>query len=412
MPDSDTSPAPSSTPVVIPRAEHHVSRKNISPAALKVLAILQREGFTAYLVGGGVRDLLLGRHPKDFDIATDAGPQQVRRVFHNCRLIGRRFRLAHVYLMDELIEVSTFRAALTEEDAAEEEAGPHFAARDGLIVRDNVFGTPEEDARRRDFTINALFYNLADFSVIDYVGGMADIRARVIRSIGDPLRRYTEDPVRMIRAVRFAAMLDCTIEPATYDALFARRDQLALAAPARLFEEIKKLLYCGRAEAVFDHLDRTGLFAILFPELAKRQAQDATETAWIRRVMRQLDIWHRAGLGMTPELLLALLFGRYHEHLAQAYQSTGVPELAALDIAAREHMQRLCARIMIPKALIMHIGQIMGLQPRLRRPSPKHADRLRHRPCFHDAFIYFKLRAKFSGEYAQELAWWEESGKQ
>lgn len=436
MPDS------SLTPVIIPRQQHTVSRENISDGALKVLSVLNHEGHEAYIVGGGVRDLLLGRKPKDFDIVTDATPEQLKRIFRNCRLIGRRFRLAHVRMFGEILEVSTFRDNIALEETAppgpepegddgqmsdaeiEDEtyletpeppdqpaqpaphAGKFIAREDGLVLRDNVYGTAETDALRRDFTINALFYNLRDFSVIDYVGGMADIRDRVIRSIGPPDVRYTEDPVRMIRAIRIASQLDCTIEPASYQAIIDRRDHLAHANPHRLFEEVKKLLVSGAAEKIIEHLVATGLFGILFPELSDVATREM-ELAWIKRVTRQFDIWHRNHLTVSNELQLALLFGKYHEQQAAALMQEGAPPHVALDVATREHLTRLAARIAVPKFLATHIGQLMSVQPKFLILKDNNAARLKHRGCFHDAFVYFKLNSRFSARHGEEVQWWE-----
>jgi poly(A) polymerase len=198
-------------PVVLKRPEHIVSRKNISSAAIKVLYRLKDEGYTSYIAGGGVRDLLLDRRPKDFDVATNATPEEIRKMFRNCRLIGRRFRLAHILFRGEIIETATFRAPVPEDDG--EHSDKIFRTGDeGMVMRDNVFGTPEQDALRRDFTVNALFYNIADFSIIDYAGGLKDLKKKIIRVIGDPDTRFTEDPVRMIRAARFAGTLGFEIE--------------------------------------------------------------------------------------------------------------------------------------------------------------------------------------------------------
>jgi poly(A) polymerase len=399
---SDEAP---SAPKVFPRSEHAVSRKDISPAAIEILYRLRDQGYTAYLAGGGVRDLLLNRKPKDFDVATDAQLRDIKRVFRNCRLIGRRFRLAHVYVKGDMIEVSTFRAQL---DPTENEEHPHFESRDGLIVRDNVYGTAQEDAFRRDFTINALFYNIADFSVIDYVGGMQDIRDRVVRCIGVPDLRYTEDPVRMIRAIRFAAMLDLKIEQATYDGILAKREHLANASPARMFEEIQKLFFCGKAARVLEYLLETGLFEVLFPEYDSRLRESEADKAWVARVMRQLDIWRNAGVRVSAELLVALLFGKYHEHLAQAAMSTGVSEFEALQHVTFEHLMRVCKRILIPKAISYHVAQIMTSLPKFRQLHGKRADRFIRRQSFHDAYLYFKLSSRHSGQFADEVAWWEQ----
>lgn len=395
-------------PVVFPRDQHTVSRDHISDAARKVLAVLNDEGYEAYIVGGGVRDLLLGRRPKDFDIVTDATPEQIKRIFRNCRLIGRRFRLAHVRLFDELIEVSTFRANVAAEEPTAEEAPPGtFVAReDGLVLRDNTYGTAETDALRRDFTINALFYNQRDFSVIDYVGGMEDIRNRVIRSIGPADVRYTEDPVRMVRAIRIASQLDCTIEPSSYRAIIDRREHLAHANPSRMFEEVKKLLYCGAAEKVLDHLVKTGLFGILFPELSDVASREM-ELAWLHRVMRQFDIWRKNDLQISMELMFALFFGKFHEQQAVGMMQEGASAPMALDAATREHLMRLAPRIGIPKFLAVHIGQIMASQPKFLVLKDSNAARFKHRGCFHDAFIYFKLHSRFTGTNHDEVKWWE-----
>ncbi len=416
------------TPVIIPRAQHNISRDNISDAAKKILFVLNDAGYEAYIVGGGVRDLLLGRKPKDFDIVTDARPERIKKIFRNCRLIGRRFRLAHVHMFGEIIEVSTFRdnvpAPEVEEDVADGEnettetaepvaparaappAGTFVAREDGLVLRDNVYGTPETDALRRDFTVNALFYNIRDFSVIDYVGGMADVRDRIIRSIGPADVRYTEDPVRMIRAIRFASQLDCAIEPEAYKAILDRREHLAHSNPHRLFEEVKKLLWCGAAEKVIDHLVTTGLFGILFPELSDVGSRE-TELAWMRRVTRQFDIWHKNHLHISNELMLALLFGKFHEQQAAALMHEGVPAAAALDRATREHLTRLMSRISIPKFIAAHIGQLMAGQPRFLQLKDANAARFKQRPCFHDAYVYFKLNSRFTDSHHDEVRWWQ-----
>lgn len=265
-----------SGPVVVPRAEHPISRTLIDPDALKVLTRLHEFHYTAYLVGGSVRDLLLGRRPKDFDIGTSAHPYQIKKLFRNCWIIGRRFRLAHVKFGDKAIEVATFRQHIPAADAdsvvadANAEGDITEAAandRDLLIHRDNTFGTPEEDASRRDFTINALFYDIADRSIIDYVGGLDDIKARVIRSIGDPNARFQEDPVRMLRAVVLAARLDFTLDPPVVEAIKTHRHKLAQAAPARLIEEYYKILRSGYAERTFLMLAEHQLLEPITPEL-------------------------------------------------------------------------------------------------------------------------------------------------
>jgi poly(A) polymerase len=281
-------------PRILSRSEHKVSRKNIDPDALKVLYRLKNAGFVAYLVGGGVRDLLLERQPKDFDVGTSAHPQQVRKLFRNCFIVGRRFRLAHVRFGRKLVEVSTFRRA------AEPEQG------EALIRRDNTFGSPEEDAFRRDFTVNALFYDIANFSVIDWVGGLEDLKARVIRTIGDPAVRLREDPVRMLRAVALAARLDFTIDPDTAEAIRLLRGEIVRSSPARILEELYKILRQGRAQRSFELLHQHGLLAYLLPEADRAIAGGGHALAGS---LARLDAHRQAGLATPDQLSNALLMG-------------------------------------------------------------------------------------------------------
>ncbi len=259
-------------PRVVSRKEHRISRRNISPNALRTLYRLQAHGFIAYLVGGCVRDLLLGRTPKDFDVGTNATPGQIKRLFRNCRLIGRRFRLAHLHFQDEILEVSTFRGAglPADEAQADEAAHPgrfprHLKDEAGMVLADNVFGTPEQDALRRDFTINALAYDIADSSVIDYSTGLADLKQRLIRTIGDPDVRFTEDPVRMLRAVRFAASHDFVIEQTAWESICGLSSIIARVSPSRLYEEALKLFLLGSARPAANLLEKSGLLGALFP---------------------------------------------------------------------------------------------------------------------------------------------------
>ncbi|HXE81475.1 MAG TPA: polynucleotide adenylyltransferase PcnB, partial [Vicinamibacterales bacterium] len=274
------------TPRIVPRAEHTLSRRQIDPDALKVLNRLRHFGYVAYLVGGSVRDLLLGRRPKDFDVGTTAHPHEIKRLFRNCWIVGRRFRLAHVKFGQKTIEVATFRRQISEADLdptpdpalagaatdAQHANGhtgeqPAVPARGHVLRRDNEFGTPEEDAFRRDFTVNALFYDIATFSIIDYVGGLDDLQARVIRCIGDPDIRFREDPVRMLRAVVLAARLDFTIDPPILEAIHRHAAEIARSAPARLLDELYKILRSGAAERSFRDLARLGLLQWIAPEL-------------------------------------------------------------------------------------------------------------------------------------------------
>lgn len=394
-------------PILLQRPDHCVSRKDISDPALKVLRRLRKHGFIAYLAGGAVRDLLLGRKPKDFDVVTDAHLHEIKRTFRNCRLIGRRFRLAHIYFHGEVIEVSTFRCTVDPE-SEETHGAAHARHKDGMILRDNVFGTPEEDALRRDFTVNALFYDSKSFHIIDYAGGLKDIEARVIRSIGDPMVRYNEDPVRMIRAARFAGTLGFDIEKKTYDAMVASRDQLAKASPSRLYEEIQKLFLCRYSVAVYQILDQTGLFRILFPDFGRFLDERPAEKEWVSRVMAQLDIWRKADKTVTPGLMLALMFGRYHEYLSSAAVAQGHSETKALRDVVHRHMTSLRQRINVPRQVSDRILAIMTLQPALKKIPCKRVTRLRQRPCFLDGFIYFKLSIRHEGSGQEALDWWQE----
>jgi poly(A) polymerase len=297
-------------PRILPRAEHTVSRKNIDADALKVLYRLKGNGFRAYLVGGGVRDLLLGRKPKDFDVATDAHPQQVKRLFRNCFIIGRRFRLCHVRFGRKVVEVSTFRRQAEPQDG------------DPLIRRDNTFGTPEEDAFRRDFTVNALFYDIASFSVIDYVGGLADLEQRLIRTIGDPATRFREDPVRMLRAVALAARLGFTIHRDTLEAIRVSRGEILKSSPARLIEEFYKILRQGAARRSFELLHELGMLSYLLPEAEAAIAEGGER---LLGSLSRLDDYRNAGLATAEGLSNPLLMGTLLVPLGLPLRRVAVP---------------------------------------------------------------------------------------
>src|SRR5580765_4297409 len=302
-------------PRIVPPAEHPISRRDVDPDALKVLYRLRQFDHAAYLVGGSVRDLLLSRRPKDFDIGTSAHPYQVKKLFRNCWIIGRRFRLAHVKFGNKVIEVATFRRQVQsgEEVTQEIVIAPNGPAADGptpsagdaeaLLHHDNTFGTPEEDAFRRDFTINALFYDIATFSVIDYVDGLEDLRAGLVRSIGDPEVRFREDPVRMLRAVALAARLDFTIEPRILDAIAALRHEIARSSPPRLLEEYYKILRAGSAEKTFRMLADVGLLEPISTELHRGSA----DPLW--RSLARLDAYRHRFEATPGTLTNAILLG-------------------------------------------------------------------------------------------------------
>ena len=404
---------PAMQPRIVPRKEHRISRKQVSQNALRTLYRLHENGFIAYLVGGCVRDLLLERTPKDFDIATDAAPGQIKRLFRNCRLVGRRFRLAHLHFQDEILEVSTFRAAVPANEADTEEADRddrpprHLKDEDGMVLRDNIFGTPEEDALRRDFTINALAYNIADASVIDYCTGLSDLEQRLIRPIGDPLVRFTEDPVRMVRAVRFAASHNLTIEPATWETLCELSPTISRAAPARLYEEMLKLFLLGSGRPVFTLLDNSGLLAALFPGLGRWLEGNDDRRAILHTNMECLDRLHRSGLPASPALFLAALFGPCLEEETLARNRDGIPHVQALHTACAVFMEEFCKTVTVPGRVSGQLRGILALQPSLHRMPPRRPASLVGRPDFADAMSYLCLIAKTREENKATREWWQ-----
>lgn len=385
-------------PQIIPRSEHIISRDAISGNALKVLYRLNNAGYQAYLVGGSVRDLLLGREPKDFDVATDAHPEQIRELFRNCRLIGRRFRLAHVRFGDEIIEVSTFRAAHHVSDIQS------TSNEDGRILRDNVYGTIDDDVWRRDFTANALFYNIDDFSVVDYVGGMADIRAGVIRLIGDPDIRFREDPVRLLRAVRFAVKLGFKIHPDTARPIRELAPLLEGIPAARLFEEVLKLFMGGYAVQTFEGLRHHGLFDALFPETEAVLGHEENNFPQMLAIhaLRDTDQRIAEDRPVTPGFLLAALLWPPMHSLAANHLARGLGELEAGELAADAVISRQVARTAIPRRFTQMAREIWQMQPRLARIAGKRPQRLMTHPRFRAAYDFLLLRNR-AGENLQEL---------
>jgi len=397
-------------PVIVPRAGHCISRANISPNALKVLYRLKDAGYQAFLVGGAVRDLLLGLHPKDFDVATDAHPEEVRKLFRNCRLIGRRFHLAHVRFGMEIIEVATFRAAHTEvdEDHGVDEAGHRVLDEHGRILRDNLYGTIEEDVWRRDFTANALYYNIEDYSIWDYVGGVPDAEARVLRMIGDAETRYREDPVRMLRAARFAAKLDFTLHPGTEAPLHRLAYMLDSVPPARLFDETAKLMLAGSAVSSYELLTRLGLLTHLMPDAAAAiaEAPDSPGAKLLRRGLENTDQRVRADKSVTPTFLFAVLLWPAILRAAGTPLGPLPTDPQLLLTAIDEVMVRQLRRITIPKRFGLPMRDLIMLQPRFERRSGRRALRLLEHPKFRAAYDLLLLRAA-AGEIDPEVAaWW------
>lgn len=396
---------------VIPRQEHGISRKDISENALKVLYRLNKAGYDAYLVGGGVRDLMLNKQPKDFDIATSATPEEVRKLFRNCRLVGRRFRLAHILFGRDIIEVATFRG----HHAGEK--GEKFASQsnDGMLLRDNVYGTIDEDAERRDFTVNALYYNIADFSVRDYAGGVEDLNNRVIRLIGDPETRYREDPVRMLRAVRFAAKLDMQINEATAAPIPALAHLLRDIPAARLFEESLKLLQSGNGFATYHMLRDYQLFAPLFPILDEHFTEERNSKCeqMIEQVLKSTDHRVEHDQRINPAFMFAAMLWYPLETRAEeiAFES-GLSYYDAFMVAANDILDEQVKSIAIPRRFTAMIRDIWQLQLRMSRRSGNRAYKLLEQPKFRAAFDFLEMRGEIEGGQLKELAaWWDDFQK-
>lgn len=389
---------------LVPRDQHPISRKDISPNALRVLYRLRDAGFSGYLVGGAVRDLLVGGHPKDFDVATDATPEQVRQLFRNCRLIGRRFRLAHVVFGREIIEVATFRANV------DDGSGDRETHEGGRLLRDNVYGNIEEDAVRRDFTANALYYAIEDFSVRDYTGGFEDVQNGLMRLIGDPETRYREDPVRMLRAARLAAKLGFEIEPGTAEPIPRLAPLLREAAPARLFEECLKLFLSGHAVASFHALERHGLLPGLLPETAAALA--ANRSGALRRMvlegLRGTDERVANDEPVSPAFLFALLLWPAYCRALMALQAQGMHTVEAQRRAADRVMVHQLSVVALPRRFSVPMQEIWLLQPRFSLRQRKRVHRLLAHPRFRAAYDFLVLRLSASDEHAADVEFWRE----
>ncbi|MFN2385456.1 MAG: polynucleotide adenylyltransferase PcnB [Thermoanaerobaculia bacterium] len=389
-------------PRIRPRSEHPISRRQLDPDALKTLYRLRSGGYKAYLVGGSVRDLLLGRVPKDFDIGTDAHPSAVRRLFRNCRLIGRRFRLAHILFPEgKVVEVATFRRRPDPADKCVDQL---------LMTSDNTFGTAREDALRRDFTINGLFYDIADFSVIDYVGGLEDLEAGLIRTIGEPDVRFREDPVRMLRAVEFASRLGFAITPDAYEAILVHRKEIAKSAAPRVTEELVQSLKGAHALPTFLLLRELGLLDVLLPELADvlrehdpEHPHGAGHLFWA--LLEVLDAERRRGRPFEDAVLFALLFLPIVRERVRRQAPGGEPSPALLATILEETVDLMARRMALPNAVVHRAKQALAVVGRLsHRPDGKVATR---RLTLHEAFPaaleIFQLRAMATGR-GQEVA--------
>ena len=378
----------------VPREEHPVSRSKISQGTLRVLYGLKDAGYEAYLVGGGVRDLLAGITPKDFDVATHATPEQVRRVFRSCRLIGRRFVICHVRFGDEITEVATFRGAITDSHERDET---------GRILSDNEYGTLETDAWRRDFTINALYYDIRDYSIVDLVGGLEDLNRRQIRMIGEPELRYREDPVRMLRAIRIANKLGFEIHKKTAEPIPKLAALLREIPPARLFDEVIKLLQTREAVANFDGLQKHGLLRHLLPQTEKALEQPGLRDFVTRALANTADRLANDQSVSPAFLYAALLWPAVAREYQRLISGEGHHPNAAIEQASDAVLAKAQAHIAIPKRFSLPMREIWVMQPRLETSRGSRAQRLLTHPRFRAAYDFLLLRAA-SGEVAQTLA--------
>ena len=406
-------------PKIIPRKEHCISRKQISPNALYILYLLHRRGFIAYLVGGCVRDILLGRKSKDFDIATNATPGQIKRLFRNCRLVGRRFRLAHIHFKDEIIEVSTFRSTINPHQTTigeisdnNKEKRYHIKDENGMILRDNLFGTPEEDALSRDFTINALAYNIADFSIVDYCDGIIDLNQRLIRTIRDPYTRFKEDPVRMLRAIRFSASHNFVIENIVWEAICNLSYTISNVSPARLYEEIQKLFLFGFSKNVFHLFIKSGLLSALFPDILRWISLSRKNMSLIYNNLDYLDKLYKDGKVLSIELFLTFFLGPFIEADALVKHKNNVPYKQALENVCKDTLKNICKTVTLPKRISNTVHNILSLQQSFRTVSHRHPHSIIDKPGFPDAILYLRLKTETKNGKNDHLKWWDQFLKQ
>ena len=396
---SRTKKPPAESSFIIPRNHHHVSKNDISVNALKVLNRLNSAGFQAYLVGGSIRDLLLHKAPKDFDVATNATPQQIRNLFRNARIIGRRFKLVHILYHREIIEVATFRG--------HEPVDENQQTNDrGMLIRDNVYGTLEEDAWRRDFTINSLYYNIDDASIVDFTGGVHDVNQRLLRMIGDPVVRYQEDPVRMLRAIRFGAKLQFEMAPETAAPLSQLSHLLNHVSGSRLFDEITKLYQCGEALAVQHLLVKHGLYPHLFAQTNALLDSDYPVNALIKIALENTDTRIRDDKPVTPAFLFAVFLWFPLMARTEQLKKEGIDPLPALEQAMSQVISEQNKVITVPKRFTQIMREMWIMQYRFSKRSGTRAFNLLEHPRFRAAYDFLALRA-LAGDESMELAdWW------
>ena len=387
------------TAVVVDRSSHSISRRRIPENVLKVLYRLHRSGYRAYLCGGSVRDLILNREPKDFDVATDAHPGEIRRLFRNSRIIGRRFRLVHVIFQDMIVEVSTFRRE--PERSSDENV-------ELLITNDNTFGTPLQDARRRDFTMNALFYNIADFSVIDYVGGLEDMDRKHVRVIGDPDIRFREDPVRLMRAVEFASRLGFEIEAETYAAILRHKNEILKASPPRVSEEILELLRRGWSRGAIRLMVDSGLLEPLLPEVYRAIGGERAPYFW--KMLEVLDRTVQAKRKISDAVLLSVLLLPFviEELELEDQRRHGRMRIGEVLVFIRDLIQPVCARMALPAGTRHQIEQALETLWRLLEPPSDRRAQFRfvYREPFDDALALLELYALSSSKHVDVYRQW------
>jgi poly(A) polymerase len=395
-------PSSSSEPRIFPVTQHGIRRDSIHPCALKVTRTLKEGGYAAFVVGGAVRDLLLGREPKDFDIATDASPEDVRRLFRRSRLIGRRFQIVHVYCGPDTIEVTTFRAHTPQND----EESSRVTAEDGMLLRDNVFGSQHEDAARRDFTVNALYYDPEKEEVWDYHDGVADARKKVLRMIGDPTTRYREDPVRMLRVTRFAAKLDFHIAPDTRAPISSLAPMLERIPAARLFDEMMKLLLSGHAERGLHQLRAEGLHHGILPML-DAVLDDPGRKHFLHASLHDTDERIRHGQSASPAFMLACLLWFDLQTQWQKYRDSGLSEQQAMYEAMDDTLERQREMLAFPRRLDGTIKEIWSLQPRFEQRGGSRPYRLLDHPRFRAGYDFLTLRTRGEDAPAELSDWWD-----
>lgn len=391
---------------LIPRDAHSISRKQISENALKVLYRLNKSGFQAYLVGGGVRDLLLGLEPKDFDVVTNATPEEIKKLFRNCRVVGRRFRLAHIVFGRDVIEVATFRG---HHSGSNEKVSKANA--EGRLLRDNVYGDIDEDAERRDFTVNALYYDISNYSIRCYGGGMDDLKNGTLRLIGDPETRYREDPVRMLRAVRFATKLSMGIEEVTAKPIKQLAPLLKDIPAARMYEEVLKLFFAGKALANFEMMQEYKLFAPLFPQVDAILKEDPKGPAMkmVQAIMQSTDTRVSEDKPVTPSFFYAaILWYPLRQRAEDIAVESGLTLYDAFFAAMGDVMELQCQTISIPRRFSTPAKDIWQLQLRFERSQGTRAFKLMEHPKFRAAYDLLLLRGEAEGgNVAKSANWWQ-----